>query len=64
MALKKLTIAEFKEAYNRIGASVMELADIAAQCVTDDDELVMLAKAAVNAEDAFLAALNNRDIEL
>lgn len=64
MALKKMTLEQFREAYNRAGASVMELAEIAAQTVTDDDELVMLAKAAVKAEDVFLAALNNRDIQL
>lgn len=64
MTLRKLTVDEFKEAYNHAGDSVMELAAIAVQCVTDDPELVAIAQAALRAEDEFLAALNNRDIEL
>lgn len=64
MTLKKLTLDEFREAYSRAGESVMEMAAITVECVTDDAELVALAQAALSAEDNFLTALNNRGIEL
>lgn len=64
MALKKMTLAQFRDAYNRSGESVMQLAEIVAETISDDRELVGLAKAALKAEDEFLAALNNRDIQL
>lgn len=60
--LKKMTLAEFREAYNRCGSSVMEMAEIAMQTVSDDDEFVQVATAAVEAEDKFYRLLNDRKI--
>jgi ATP-dependent RNA circularization protein (DNA/RNA ligase family) len=63
MSLKKLTLEEFKDAYDRCGESIMELAHIAVECVSDDDELVQAAKQALKAEDKFATLLSERDIQ-
>ena len=62
--LKKTTLAEFREAYNHSGESVISLAEIATQTVSDDDEFVQAAKAAVEAEDKFFRLLGERGINL
>lgn len=60
--LKKMTLAEFREAYNRCDSSVMEMAEIAMQTVSDDAEFVQAAKVAVEAEDKFYRLLLDREI--
>jgi hypothetical protein len=61
-AVKKITVATFKEIYNGRGDSVMEMA-YDAQGITDDPELAEAGKAAIKAEDEFLRLCNERQIE-
>lgn len=58
-----MTIAEFKETYRRSGESVMMLAHYAVVApVTNDDDFVAAAQAALEAEDKFYNLLLEKDI--
>lgn len=58
-----VTLAEFREVHNCSGESVLDIA-YDAQYIADDPDFVTLAKAALAAEDAFVAAMSERDIQI
>lgn len=63
MPQKTLTLTEFKKVHNKSGESLLDIA-FDAQAITDDDEFRNLAKELIILEDKFLAAFNDRGMEL
>jgi hypothetical protein len=62
MAIKKITLDEFREQWNGRGESVVALADHAQRYIKDDDEFVAAAKLLIDAEDHFAQMMIERHI--